>query len=94
MDSNQLKEECNYDPISVEKNLYKRNFFYDRIFTDYFKRKYFKEGYSTQNSIDILDDNDILKIKTAWNSSLTSYKYIGGRIARMATKYKIGFLLN
>ncbi|MBC69483.1 hypothetical protein [Acinetobacter sp.] len=78
----------------VEKKLYKKNFFYDRVFTDYYKRKYFKEVDNAQNSEDILTVNDILKIKTAWNSSLTSYKYIGGRIARFATKYKIGFLLN
>ena len=77
----------------VEKNLYKKKFFYDRVFTDYFKRKYFNEGIN-QNHEDILEVNDISKIKTAWNSSLTSYKYIGGRIARMATKYNIGYLLN
>ena len=77
----------------IRKNLYKQIFSNERIFTDYLKKKVFNEKLSHQPQEKPLNDDEISKIKTAWNSSLTNYNFLGGRFARLATKYKIKFLL-
>lgn len=78
----------------LDKNLYKKNFFNERIFTDYIKKKYFTNELNDKSQKRPLSSDEICKIKTAWNSSLTNYSFFGGRFARLASRYKVKFLLN
>ena len=75
------------------KNEYKKLFHSGRIFTEYFKNKYYPEKPSKYEWGKI-EEEDIEKIKTAWNSSLNDYRFIKGRMSTFALKYNLPFLMD
>ena len=69
----------------VHKNEYKKNLYKCRIFTEYFRNKYYPER-NSKDEWDRLNESDIKIIKTAWNSSLTDYRFLRRGLARLASK--------
>tara|TARA_A100001388_G_C28773688_1_gene505680 strand:+ start:3653 stop:4729 length:1077 start_codon:yes stop_codon:yes gene_type:complete len=74
------------------KDQYKINYIDQRIFTDFIYKQVNNRLEKKDNFIEFSSD-EINKIKTAWNSSLTNYNYFSGKLARLATKYKLDYLL-
>ena len=76
----------------LNKDEYKNKFHSGRIFTEYFKNKYYPE-ISSKYEWDKINESDIKLIKTAWNSSLTDYRFLRRGLARLASKYELNLLL-
>ena len=74
------------------KNKYKKIYHSGRIFTEYFKNKYFPEK-SSKYDWEKMEEADIKKIRTAWNSSLTDYRYLKRGLARIAAQYDLSLLM-
>jgi len=75
-----------------KKDQYKINYIEQRIFTDFIYKEV--NNLEKKDKFENFRWDEINKIKTAWNSSLTNYNFISGKLARLATKYKFDYLLS
>jgi len=76
------------------KDKYKINYIDHRIFTDFIHKKINNNIIEKKENFKKFSSYEINKIKTAWNSSMTYYNFFSGKLARIATKYKLDCLLS
>ena len=76
-----------------KKDQYKIKYIDQRIFTD-FIYNHVNNKPEKKDKLQEFSSEDINKIKTAWNSSITNYDFLSGKIARFATRYKFNYFLN
>lgn len=76
----------------LNKNEYKKNYHSGRIYTDYIKNKFYSKK-NFEYEWEQINQNDIKRIKTAWNSSLTDYRFLRRRLAIFASRYEINMLM-
>ena len=76
-----------------DKDQYKNSYIDQRIFTDFIYKQVIN-SFEKEDKLQNINSEDINKIKTAWNSSITNYNYFSGKLAKFATKYKFYFLIN